>query len=53
MKLELIKFHEDTNICELEIDEEGKQYLLERGFNAILIEALQRLKDERETDDSV
>jgi hypothetical protein len=52
MKLELIKFHEDTNICELDVDEEGKQMLMELGFNALLRKALEAYENERETDDS-
>lgn len=44
MQIRLLKFHEDTNVCELDVDEEGKQYLLERGFNAMLIEALKNLE---------
>jgi len=55
MKLQLIKFHEDTGICELDIDEEGKQMLLEKGFNALLWEVLKELetKHERKKDQSV
>jgi len=51
MKLELIKFNEDTGICELDIDEEGKQMLIEKGFNALLRETLNKLeaRNERET----
>lgn len=51
MKLELIKFHEDTGVCELDVDEEGKQFLMEKGFNALLWETLDKLeaKNERET----
>ena len=51
MKLELIKLDEDTGICELDVDEEGKQMLIEKGFNALLWEVLEELetKHERET----
>lgn len=49
MKLELIKFHEDTGICELDVDEEGKQMLMELGFNALIRKALEGYDNERET----
>ena len=50
MKLELIKFHEDTGICELDVDQEGKQMLMELGFNALLWKTLDKLgaKNEQE-----
>lgn len=53
MKLELIKFDEDTGICELDVDEEGKQMLMELGFNALLRKALETYENEREADDSI
>ena len=53
MKLELIKFHEDTGVCELDVDEEAKQMLLELGFNALLRKALEVYENEREEDGSV
>lgn len=49
MKLELIKFHEDTGVCELDVDEEGKQMLMELGFNALIRKALEGYDNERET----
>lgn len=53
MKLELIKFHEDTGICELDVDEEGKQFLMEQGFNALIRKALEGYDNEREKSSSV
>lgn len=50
MKLQLIKFDEETGNCELDVDEEAKQMLMELGFNALLRETLDKLeaKNERE-----
>jgi len=53
MKLELIKFHEDTGICELDIDEEGKQMLMELGFNALIRKALEGYDNERKPRESL
>lgn len=50
MKLELVRFNEDTGTCELDIDEEGKVFLIERGFNALLMDALKRLEVEHESE---
>ena len=35
MKIDVLKV-DDDGICELELDEEAKNYLIERGLNAIL-----------------
>ena len=40
MKIELLNFNEETGECQLDIDEEGKQFLIEQGFNAIIMKAL-------------
>lgn len=53
MRLELIKFHEDTGTCELDVDDEAKQMLMELGFNALLRKALETYENERETDSSI
>ena len=54
MKIELLKFDEDTGMCELEVDAEAKQMLLEKGFNAFLREVLEEMKtNEREKDSGV
>lgn len=50
MKLELINFQEDTGTCELEVDDEAKQMLLEKGFNALLREAIEKLEAENESE---
>lgn len=49
MKLKLIKFDEETGNCELDVDEEAKQMLMELGFNALLRKALEVYENERET----
>lgn len=54
MKLKLIKFDEDTGMCELEIDDEAKHMLLEKGFNSLLREVLEEMiANEREKNSSV
>lgn len=54
MKLQLIKFNEDTGVCTLELDDAAKQMLLEKGFNALLKETLEELiANEREKSQSI
>lgn len=53
MKLELLRYDEETGTCELDIDEEGKQMLMELGFNALLRKALEMTENERDTDEGV
>jgi hypothetical protein len=53
MKIEVISLDEAEGTAELDVDEEGKQYLLELGFNALIMKALEGLEDEREKDDSL
>jgi len=53
MKLEIINFDEATGAVELDVDEEGKQYLLELGFNSLLMKALESLENEREPNEGV
>lgn len=48
MKLQLIRFDEDSGTCELELDDEAKQMLLEKGFNSLLWETLKKLEAEHE-----
>lgn len=43
MKISCIAFDEEQNIITLELDEEAKQFLLERAVNSLLIEALEKL----------
>jgi DNA-dependent RNA polymerase auxiliary subunit epsilon len=46
MKLDVIDCFETPNglIVNLDVDEEGRQYLLERGFNAVLVNAIKNLE---------
>ena len=47
MKIELINLIEEedgSGIMEVELDEEAKQFLIERGLNDVLIEALKLYK---------
>lgn len=53
MKLELVKLDEETGMCELDVDEEGKQMLIELGFNALIRKALEVYENEREESGSV
>lgn len=53
MKLELLKYNDETGVCELDVDEEAKQMLMELGFNALLRKALEVYENEREEDGSV
>ena len=54
MNLKLIKFDEDTGMCELEADDEAKQFLMEQGFNALLRDTLEEMiANEREKNQSV
>ena len=32
-------------IVSLDVDEEGRQYLIERGFNALLIDVIKEMED--------
>lgn len=53
MKIEVISFDEAACTAEVDVDEEGRQYLLELGFNALIMKALEGLEDEREKNQSV
>lgn len=53
MNLKLIKFDEETGNCELDVDEEGKQMLMELGFNALIRKALEVYENDREESGSV
>lgn len=53
MKLELVNYNEETGTCDLDVDEEAKQMLMELGFNALLRKALEVYENEREEDGSV
>jgi hypothetical protein len=47
MKLDVLNCIETDGeiIVSLDVDEEGRQYLIERGFNAILIDAIKLAED--------
>jgi hypothetical protein len=55
MKIELVRYDESTDTAELDVDEAGRQYLLELGFNAMLKKVLDEMEavDEREKNQSV
>jgi hypothetical protein len=53
MKIEVVSFDEAAGVAEVDADEEGRQYLLELGFNALIMKALEGLEDEREKNQSV
>jgi DNA-dependent RNA polymerase auxiliary subunit epsilon len=42
-------------IISLDVDEEGRQYLIERGFNALLIDVIEKMENshERETPEGI
>jgi DNA-dependent RNA polymerase auxiliary subunit epsilon len=42
-------------IVSLDVDEEGRQYLIERGFNALLIDVVNQMENdhERETPEGI
>ena len=47
MKIELIKFIEEedgSGIMEVELDEEAKQFLIDKGLNDVLRQALKEYK---------
>jgi hypothetical protein len=46
MKLSCIAFDEESGVLTLEIDEEAKQFLLERGVNSLLMETLEKLNEQ-------
>jgi hypothetical protein len=40
MKLDVTSYDSDQNVITLEMDEEAKQWILDRGFNEILRDAI-------------
>ena len=44
MKIDVLKV-DDDGVCELELDEEAKAFLIERGFNAIIKEWMEKEKE--------
>jgi DNA-dependent RNA polymerase auxiliary subunit epsilon len=49
MKIDVIGCVETPNelIVSLDVDEEGRQYLLERGFNAMLVDLIEKLEGQK------
>jgi len=56
MKIELIgdiKDHPDgSGIAELDIDEEGKMYLMQLGFEYLLLQGIEAMQKEKELQQS-
>ena len=52
MKLELIEYDEDTGVCTLDLDKEAQRFLLEKGFNTFLREAIENLETEGKDNDT-
>jgi hypothetical protein len=36
MKMDVVSYDDDTGVVTIDLDEEAKQYLIERGFNEVL-----------------
>ena len=53
MKIEVLKFDEETGVVQLDVDKEGTQYLIELGFNAMLMRAIEEFTNEREKNEGV
>ena len=57
MKFDIISCLETDRglIVSLDVDEEGRQYLIERGFNALLIDVIEKMENsyERETPEGI
>jgi hypothetical protein len=54
MKFDVISCLETDSglIVSLDVDEEGRQYLMERGFNAILNDAIKLMEEDHERESS-
>ncbi len=48
MKIEVISFDLESGTAGLDVDEEGRQYLLELGFNTLIKQALEMVEAEHE-----
>jgi hypothetical protein len=50
MKFNVISCTETDSeiIVSLDVDEEGRQYLIERGFNALLVEVIEKMEKDNE-----
>lgn len=52
MKVNLIEYNEETGVCTLDLDNEAQRYLLERGFNAFMSDAIENMMKEFEDGES-
>ena len=52
MKIDLIEYNEETGTCTMDLDNEAQRYLLERGFNAFLKDAVENYMEEFQNDTS-
>jgi len=50
MKFDVISCTETERglIVELDVDEEGRQYLIDRGFNALLADVIKQMEEDHE-----
>lgn len=54
MKIDVIEYREEGDggaTCTIDIDEEGKNFLIERGFNSLLENAIEKMKSEMALDE--
>lgn len=49
MKIEIVSMNDETGDVELDLDEEGQNYLIQLGFEALLMDTLAEIKN-NETD---
>jgi hypothetical protein len=52
MKIDVIEYNEETGTCTMDLDNEAQRYLLERGFNAFLKDAIENYMEEFQNDTS-
>jgi hypothetical protein len=52
MKIDVIEYNEETGTCTMDLDQEAQRYLLERGFNAFLKDAVENYMEEFQDDTS-
>jgi hypothetical protein len=52
MKIDVIEYNEETGTCTMDLDNEAQRYLLERGFNAFLKDAVENYMEEFQNDTS-
>jgi hypothetical protein len=52
MKIDVIEYNEETGTCTMDLDQEAQRYLLERGFNAFMKDAVENYMKEFDNDTS-